>query len=315
MLSRNLKHLDYTSRFYQLKSDDFEFNSYDEFMATEDAIERSLSFGMEWTAEKINVLHPEQTGVHVACFDLSSLLQQGPDVCIDCYVTYNVATIENECVELQLNVGPLTISRTQLYSTALSVQLFSEGETYRDLLTITCTSEQLAIEISYKSEHIGVGLKDFFVGRLGFAEVLSSVEDRSLLYCGDNSYWQGMLIRLDRLIEQRMKAKLYCRFLHQLATLVQSIYSDYEENCSVRLCATNENGTASELKQRLLEEISSKLEQPTNADDHRRREFCTDIIYCSLSTPLDTTIATLVNTNQILSITISTIVDANVNSN
>ncbi|XP_050093109.1 uncharacterized protein LOC126576066 isoform X2 [Anopheles aquasalis] len=210
MLSRDLKHLDYTSRFYQIKDDDFEFKSYDEFMEMEDTIERSLSFGMEWIAEKINVLHPEQTGVHVACFELSSLLRHGPNVCLDCYVTYNVATIGNECVELQLNVGPLTLPRTQLYSAALSIQLFSEGETYRDLLTITCTSEQLAIEITYKSDHIGVGLKDFFVGRLGFAEVLSSVEDRSLLYCGDNSYWQGTLIRLDRLIGQRMKAKLYC---------------------------------------------------------------------------------------------------------
>ncbi|ETN66187.1 hypothetical protein AND_002030 [Anopheles darlingi] len=284
MVSRDLKHLDYTSQFYQIKDDDFDFKSYDEFMEMEDTIERSLSFGMEWTADKINVLHPEQTGVHVACFDLSSLLQHGPDVCLDCYVTYRVATIEKECVELQLNVGPLTIPRTQLYSTALSIQLFSEGETYRDLLTITCTSEQLAIEISYKSAHVGIGLKDFFVGRLGFAEVLSSVEDRSLLYCGDNSYWQGTLIRLDRLIDQRMKAKLYCRFLHQLATLVQSIYSDYEEICTVRICATNENGTASELKQRLLEELSTKLDQPTNADECRRREFCTDIIYCSLST-------------------------------
>ncbi|XP_058055058.1 uncharacterized protein LOC131206501 [Anopheles bellator] len=275
------KQMEYTTRFYRLRDDEFDFKSYDEIMAMEDAARGPLNFAQEWTVDKRNVLLAEETAMFVACFELSALFLQAEDVCLKCYVRYTVAPVQSEIAELQLNVGTIAMPRTELYSSQLWIK-FNSGELYCDLLAITCTSEYLSLHITYKCEPIAVELRDFFVGRLGFKEMLSTVGGRMVLYCGNGTYWQETLIRLDRLVERRIKLKLYCRYPHQMPTLIQSIYADYEESCSIEVCATGENVTALDLKQHLLKELRTKIEKPADRDEVLQREFCTDMIYCAL---------------------------------
>lgn len=65
-------------------------------------------------------------------------------------------------------------------------------------------------------------------------------------------------------------------------TLLQTIYSDYEEKCRISLMDEH-NSTAMEFKDSLLKEIDTKIERPTNEQDVFQREFVTDCAFASLN--------------------------------
>lgn len=81
-----------------------------------------------------------------------------------------MATFEQDsCDRLQLFLGSVAVKRTDLYKTNLAVA-FNGRDTYKDLLTVTATSEFLALELVFqKTPHRG--FERFCIETLKFRSV------------------------------------------------------------------------------------------------------------------------------------------------
>ncbi|XP_055621370.1 uncharacterized protein LOC129765269 [Toxorhynchites rutilus septentrionalis] len=286
LINRNKTLFDYSYKFYQLRDDDFNFKNYEEILQAEETVSTVPLFRQEWEQTQNNALHPEESGIFMATMKLSVLSSLELSTTLACFVTYDVANGEkNFCGRLQLYLGPVEIKRTNLYSRSTTID-FTGADIFKDLLVMTATSEHLCFEISFKKQPT-TGIDRFFVDVLKFKLVdlgfkVDAQESPRILYNGDNGYLQATLIRLDELQSTKQKMKIYCRHQHQILTLLQAIYSDYEEDCSIALYE-DRNTTLLELKDSLLKELAMKIEQPTNVEEIIAREMATDCIFSKLA--------------------------------
>ncbi|XP_058836809.1 uncharacterized protein LOC131693194 [Topomyia yanbarensis] len=284
----SLNRFEYRSKFYQLDDDDFTFKNYKQILAVEDIISDVPLFQQEWTEPKINVLHSEQTAVFVAIMKLSSAINHLDfATTFQCFVTYDVATLEADlCDRLQLYLGSVEVKRSDLYSENLAVTFKDQRSLFKDLLSITATSEFISIEVSF-DQTPNRGLDRFFAETLKFQSInltcsTDLVELPNILYYGDNGYWQAVLIRLDELNDSRQKIKIYGRHKHQILTILQTIYTDYEEKCSIKL-TEDINATLEEFKDSILNELRVKIDKPLATEEILSHELKTDCIFSKLS--------------------------------
>ncbi|XP_058457812.1 uncharacterized protein LOC131434750 [Malaya genurostris] len=277
--------LAYSCKFYQLDDDDILFKNYEQILAAEDIISDVPLFQQEWAVPKNNVLHPEQSAIFVATMELTSVLDQlETATTFECFVLYDVATLEaNICDRLQLYLGALEVKRSDLFSDRCAVSFKDSRSIFKDLLSLTATSEFVAIEVSFEKAP-DRGLDRFFIEALKFQSVLltSAIHSQEILYYPDSGYWQGVLIRLDELNQSKQKIKIYGRYKHQIITLIQTIYSDYEERCSLML-AEDKNTTLEEFKDSIINELKVKIEKPLDIQQIASHELKTDSIYSKLA--------------------------------
>ncbi|XP_039442587.1 uncharacterized protein LOC120423015 [Culex pipiens pallens] len=277
---------EYSYRVYQLSDDDFNFKNYEQILEIDDEVPEVPQFNQEWKPLETNALHSEQTAVLVATIKLSTLSELSLTTNLECFVTYDVATVESDfCNPLQLYPGAVDVKRTDLFRTNSGVT-FHDRHIFKDLLVVTATSEFIPLVVSFEQSP-NRGLDRFCMEALNFKvlNLSNSIEERELptiLYFADNGYWQSTMIRLDQPTELKQKLKIYCRYSHQIVTLLQTIYSDYEEKCRISLMDEH-NSTAMEFKDSLLKEIDTKIERPTNEQDVFQREFVTDCAFASLN--------------------------------
>ncbi|XP_065087464.1 uncharacterized protein LOC135709168 isoform X2 [Ochlerotatus camptorhynchus] len=145
-----LQQLVYSYKYYQLNDDDFNFKTPEQIMEAEDAISEFPLFQQEWEQPPVNTLHSEQTAILVATLQLSTLDPLQLSTLYELFVNYNVATVEQDsCDRLHLFLGSVEVKRTDLYKSNLAVA-FNGRDTYKDLLTVTATSEFLAFELVFQ---------------------------------------------------------------------------------------------------------------------------------------------------------------------
>ncbi|XP_055528653.1 uncharacterized protein LOC129720847 [Wyeomyia smithii] len=285
--NRSRNHFEYSFKFYQLQDDDFEFKNYEQILQAEDIISDVPLFQQEWGIPKINALHSEQTAVFIATMKLSSALDQREfSTVFECFVNYNVATVEQDlCDPLQLFVGNVEVTRKDLYSQRLAISFDDQRYLANDLLAVTATSEFLSLKITFL-KNATYGLDRFCREELKFHQVsLPSGTDQQepscLFYYADSGYWQAVLIRLDEQKTSTQKIKLYARYKHQIFTFLQAIHSDYEEQCSVTL-SENQTPSLLEFKESILKELKIKIDNPSATQEILSRELKTDCIYSTL---------------------------------
>ncbi|XP_053687241.1 uncharacterized protein LOC128736778 [Sabethes cyaneus] len=285
--NRSKNQFDYTFKFYQLEDDDFEFKNYEQILQAEDIISDVPLFQQEWGVPKVNALHAEQTAVFVATMKLSSALDQlKHSTVFECFVNYNVATVEKDlCNPLQLYIGNVEVTRKDLYSHSLAITFNDQRYLTNDLLAVTVTSEFLSLEITFQKSP-SHGLDRFCREVLKFSPVnLPNATDLqelpNIFYSADSGYWQAVLIRLDELKTLKQKIKLYARCKHQIVTFIQAVYSDYEEQCSIALSA-NQTPSLLEFKDSLLNELKVKIDNPLALQEILSHELKTDCIYSTL---------------------------------
>ncbi|XP_029726147.1 uncharacterized protein LOC109621675 [Aedes albopictus] len=276
---------EYSCKYYQLKDDDFNFKNLEQILEAEDIISDVPLFQQEWEQPKVNALHSGQTGILVATTKLSSLDTLQLATVFECFVSYDVATTgQDSCPRLQLFVGLVEVKRTDLYSTNLAAG-FSGRDTFKDLLSVTATSQFLALEIAFQKVPIR-GFDRFCLETLKFRSVnlgsaaveLHQQELPNILYYDDNGYWRSMLIRLDELKQTRQKIKIYCTNSHQILALLHAIYSDYEEKCSINLIE-DQSTNVMDFKESLLNELTAKIENPSDVRSILLQELKTDSLY------------------------------------
>ncbi|XP_001664326.2 uncharacterized protein LOC5579864 [Aedes aegypti] len=279
------KPFEYYFKYYQLKDDDFNFKNWEQILESEDIISDVPLFQQEWIQPKINALHPGQTAILLATAKLSHLKTIQLSTVFECFVTYDVATTgQDSCPGLQLFVGLVEVKRTDLYSVDLAV-VFNGRDTFKDLLAITATSEYLALELTFETVPKR-GFHRFCIETLKFrlinhgcaAEELHQEELPNILYYDDNGYWRSMLIRLDELKPTRQKMKIYCTHSHQILAMLNAIYSDYEEKCSIKLIEDTLTSVM-DFKESLLDELSAKIDNPSDVHRILLQELKTDSIY------------------------------------
>ncbi|XP_062552446.1 uncharacterized protein LOC134217653 [Armigeres subalbatus] len=271
---------EYSWKYYQLSDDDYNFKSLEQILEADDITSDFPCFQQEWEQPKVNALHSEQTALLVATIRISNLDPMELSTVLECFVTYDVATTgQDSCPRLQLFVGLVEVKRTDLYSTNLEVG-FNGRDTFKDLLTVTATSEFLMIELEFPKVP-DCSFDRFCIESLKFRLVSTNELNQELpniLYYDDNGYWRSMLIRLDALKLLRQRIKIYCRHSHQILALLHSIYSDYEEKCSIKL-TDDQSASAMELKESLLNELTAKIENPSDVRSILLHELKTDSIY------------------------------------
>uniref|UniRef100_A0A1Q3G226 Uncharacterized protein n=1 Tax=Culex tarsalis TaxID=7177 RepID=A0A1Q3G226_CULTA len=286
LINESNNRFEYSYRVYQLNDDDFNFKNYEQILETDDDIPEVPHFQQEWKPLETNALHSEQTAILVATVKLSTLSELSLATMLECFVTYDVATVESDfCNPLQLYLGAVEVKRTDLYGTSSGVT-FHDRHIFQDLLVVTATSEFIPLVVRFEQSP-NRGLDRFCIEVLNFKlqNLSNGIEERELptiLYFADNGYWQTTMIRLDRSNELKQKLKIYCRYSHQIVTLLQAIYSDYEEKCQISLIEEC-NTTMMEFKDSLLKEVDTKIERSNNKRDITHREFITDSVFARLN--------------------------------
>ena len=207
------------------------------------------------------------------------------------FLTYDIS-LDIPQKSMQLHVGNLAINPQKIWDSNYLVDFTNQHEIYRNLLTVSSTSFNITLELNYKEapKHV---LADFLLDTLKFQLIrrIHSEEfmDQQTFYASEN-YFNGLLVRTSQKDHLMINLKLYAKFEHQIVKLVQAIYTNYGEECTVTLQNKFDEEIARKmLEQCLIEEIGHTLGDQTNRDFIRKqlqKELCTDISYQNLKRKL-----------------------------
>ncbi|KAG5684970.1 hypothetical protein PVAND_014175 [Polypedilum vanderplanki] len=247
----SISNFNFKYNLYKMKTNCPSFEEFEKFFDHEKtSFQEVPKFNQDWTPEKFNPkLFTGEAAVIVATFCILQFLHESYHEIVF-NISYEINNEQNQ-TKLLINVGKIFLNSSSIFSRDLEVTSW-KSEKYRNLIAITSTADAVVdIEILFESHS---DIENFLQNKLNFEviktkadeeerhfskktqlnDALLSLRSDFFLYC-PIGYFQGVLIRLNLENDLLMKAKIYVKTSHQLIILIQSIYQEYSNHCTIEL--------------------------------------------------------------------------------
>ncbi|XP_031617868.1 uncharacterized protein LOC116337438 isoform X2 [Contarinia nasturtii] len=273
-----------------------------------------LIFNHEWIHQK-HVLYPDKAAVIIITMDLNEFTIASKGYDYDIFLIYNVFLESGLWKEFQTHITTVNIDADIFHDKRYFVN-FDTTNLFRDLLAVIATSERQMFRINFNDDTLMMQLTEFLLRRLSFDNISTAVsiddnyhqftlsqnlssalssghfeEDHQILYCPQDGYWYGMLIRIRNFTNavksvdssNTYEIKLYNRDLTKIQNLIATFHNEFGRKIVIEPlhCPNRQSSLELELRHQLrdeynaLDELSRHIKFKTNKVNKLYNKFIT----------------------------------------